>query len=1062
MHASCRLLLSGTAVAAVMVLSGVPARAAAYTWASAASGNWSTTTNWLPNGDPNTSSDTVLINATGSAYMATVNAARTIGSLTLNSADATLNASNTLQFSAASGTVAFNRGTIKGTFTFDEDSTAVTVDKANVTIGGTTKYQFRRASTGNTKSLTFNAGDLATTETLDILGTDSPYPRGNLNVTTANGYTNNGAVSVNATGADYGYPLGSQGCVAYTITNGTLTNNGNVTLSNANQGIYSPASAIRTSLLNNTTGTFTANGPYLAVSLSKAGAAHENRNVWTVTGTGGLTLAGNGTTFTQSTPGAVLNASGSLLTMSNSLGSPTYNTFTLTNGSVQGGFEFHGTNVILGAGRTVAGPTTWSFVRAGVDGASPAPPYVYYNYTGTLTIDEVRANETLQIRNNNSGGYGYRAYTSITQTGGFVNKGTIILHDNMNYHDNPDRAELLITGGTLTNRAQLTLQDVSSAADDGPRVTGEVLNDTTGTVTLSATATGQTVLGGNGNTVTNRGAITATGTGRFYLGGSTGGGSVFLQDVASAAINGPAATGYMTMWNSAAGAQNSFTISAGSVSGRFDFRKTDVTVAAGVAVTGPTTWNFSRNGADTYNHLATFTRSTLTANEALTIGNNNVGGAGYRLRTTITVPGTLANYGSIWIEDAMNYHDSADQAELFLGANTLTNRGSITLRNYGVANTESRITGPVVNETGGTITFDTGNGLAVLGTVGIAQVNRGTMIAAAGANNQVNGTSLTNDTGGIIRGPATATLGGSATLDNTLGTVETVGGASPVTFTLSSPLSAGTRSGTSLVAGTYRVTGGSAATALNISTIGGAGSLATLGTPSGAAAVVTLDGANAAFTQIETASGDGSLATIAATGRLNVTGGKTFTTAASLSDAGMVSVGASSFLKLGSAGSGTLNLASGGTVGGTGTVQGNIAAAGSGTVSPGSSIGTLTTSGNLAFSGTANALAVEFDSTLSDLISVGGLLSLGTGATTLNLTPLSGTILPLTGTTYTIASYGTQTGTFSSILGPSRYQYFLNYGSGTNSSITLLVVPEPATAGLLALAAALALRRRRA
>ncbi len=71
------------------------ARADTATWASAVSGNWTDSSNWLPtvvpnnNTPPGTNYD-VLINATGAAYTVTLSAPVTINNLTLNSDTATL------------------------------------------------------------------------------------------------------------------------------------------------------------------------------------------------------------------------------------------------------------------------------------------------------------------------------------------------------------------------------------------------------------------------------------------------------------------------------------------------------------------------------------------------------------------------------------------------------------------------------------------------------------------------------------------------------------------------------------------------------------------------------------------------------------------------------------------------------------------------------------------------------------------------------------------------------------------------------------------------------------
>ena len=85
-------------------------------------------------------------------------------------------------------------------------------------------------------------------------------------------------------------------------------------------------------------------------------------------------------------------------------------------------------------------------------------------------------------------------------------------------------------------------------------------------------------------------------------------------------------------------------------------------------------------------------------------------------------------------------------------------------------------------------------------------------------------------------------------------------------------------------------------------------------------------------------------------------------------------------------------------------------------------------------------------------------LDLGT-ATTLNLNVLDTT----SGSPYAIATYsGTLTGTFLNVNGlPSGYT--LDYGTGTNSAITLDVgtTPEPASLMVLGVGSLMMTRRRR-
>ena len=104
--------------------------------------------------------------------------------------------------------------------------------------------------------------------------------------------------------------------------------------------------------------------------------------------------------------------------------------------------------------------------------------------------------------------------------------------------------------------------------------------------------------------------------------------------------------------------------------------------------------------------------------------------------------------------------------------------------------------------------------------------------------------------------------------------------------------------------------------------------------------------------------------------------------------------------------------------------------------------------------GNYGVLLIEVSGAQADRVDVVGNLYLSSA---LDMLAISGT---LSGTTsYVIASYtGTLTGTFNTIPSiPTPYR--LDYGTGSNSVISLMI-PEPSTALVLALGA-LALRRRR-
>jgi autotransporter-associated beta strand protein len=139
-------------------------------------------------------------------------------------------------------------------------------------------------------------------------------------------------------------------------------------------------------------------------------------------------------------------------------------------------------------------------------------------------------------------------------------------------------------------------------------------------------------------------------------------------------------------------------------------------------------------------------------------------------------------------------------------------------------------------------------------------------------------------------------------------------------------------------------------------------------------------------------------------------------------------------------------LGAGQTLEGVGTVStGGHALTLDGTVAPGdAAMGTLTIDPAAIVDFAAGSdLTINAVGAANDLLAVDGNLNLSGAGDTLNFigTPTAGL--------YTIVTYtGTLTGTFTNtnLLG-----YMINYGSGSNSAITLSRVPEPATLGLLAL-----------
>jgi autotransporter-associated beta strand protein len=149
------------------------------------------------------------------------------------------------------------------------------------------------------------------------------------------------------------------------------------------------------------------------------------------------------------------------------------------------------------------------------------------------------------------------------------------------------------------------------------------------------------------------------------------------------------------------------------------------------------------------------------------------------------------------------------------------------------------------------------------------------------------------------------------------------------------------------------------------------------------------------------------------------------------------------------AGGGLITVFSGGTLGGTGSV-GAVSVQGGGVLGAGNSVGTMSFVGDVEILG---SLAVENAGAAADLLAVTGHLTLGAGS----VLDLLGTLDGLS--SYTILTFtGTRTGTFGDVSDVTVQGYQVDYNA---NDVTLTVIPEPATLGLLGLCAAAVLLRRR-
>ncbi len=584
------------------------------------------------------------------------------------------------------------------------------------------------------------------------------------------------------------------------------------------------------------------------------------------------------------------------------------------------------------------------------------------------------------------------------------------------------------------------------------------------------------------------GVLTKSGAGELYLAPTDGSRSSSLSGLSGLTINGGnvyiygsglASGGFDLNLANVAGARltleyNAATVgsiagggsSGGNISIASDFTisGSPSTTFGGLLGGGGTGFYFTKNGLGTL----TLTNASNSFNNIVRVNNGTL---------AFAAPGALGT-GTTAIE--LNNASGANSGRLaYTGsANATLSRGITVSNGLGtVANLGSgtlTLSGTQTNN--GTILRLAGGTIDVTGKITGASVNSdlyidgGTVILSSSTNDYAGVTLVSAGTLQVGKGGTAGSLGPGSVIDNAAlvfnrSDTVTVGNAISGTGAL-----AQSGTGTLGLTGNNSYTGG---TNLNAGTLalGSAGAIGSSGLISfgggtlqssaanttdyssrfsnAAAQAYKLDtnGQNVALASPLTSIG-GSL-TKSGAGTLTVTNTHTYTAATNVNGGTLLVNGALSNTS-------AVTVAAGATLGGAGSIAGDVTSI-AGHVSPGASIGTLTV-GSMGFSG-VGSLDIEFGTgdNNSDLLVATGALSLG-GSTTLQVSAIPGTVLPLTGSSYTIAQFASLTGTFSDVQGPTRYQYFVTYGS---NSITLQVVPEPASALLLALAGLAALRRRR-
>jgi outer membrane autotransporter protein len=404
--------------------------------------------------------------------------------------------------------------------------------------------------------------------------------------------------------------------------------------------------------------------------------------------------------------------------------------------------------------------------------------------------------------------------------------------------------------------------------------------------------------------------------------------------------------------------------------------------------------------------------STWTSSGSLTVGNAGTGSL------TVSNGGKVSNTNG-----AVGDLDGSNGTVTVAGSgSTWANSGSLTVGGSGTG-TLAISNGGKVTSTGGAVGDRAdSNGTVTVSGSGSSWTNSGSLaVGSLGAG------TLTISNGGSVSSAG----GGIGVVDGSNGTVSVDGAGS--TWTSSGGLEIGSygtgtltisNGGTvSIVANTASAGGGTVVSAgvSGVTIASQEGSTGTLNIGGAAGATPTAAGKLNAAT-VTFGSGTGTInfnhtdasyefaSAISGNGTINQIAGNTSLTGDSSGFTGATNITGGRLAVNGSLNHSAVTGASGGILGGAGTVA-SIVANGGGIVAPGNSIGTLNVVGNVSFnSGSTYQVQVQADGASDRIIATG--TATMTGAT-LKIEALTGNYRPTT--TYTVLSARTVTGAFSTV-----------------------------------------------
>jgi len=551
----------------------------------------------------------------------------------------------------------------------------------------------------------------------------------------------------------------------------------------------------------------------------------------------------------------------------------------------------------------------------------------------------------------------------------------------------------VITGDALTLTGGQAIVQVGDGSAAGAGYTATIASELTGTAGLVKTDLGTLVLTGANSY--DGGTRIDGGTLQIGNGGATGSITGDIVDNGTLVVN------------------RSGTIALdGTISGRGSLTKLGSSV-------------LTLTGANSYSGGTTVGGGILQVSSDANLGD---------------VAGTLSLQGGT-LQAAASFSSGRNILLGSTNSNSVDTQGFDVTLNGTIGDGPNNLSGDFVNKLGtGTLTLTGANTYAnrtviaggTLALAGAGTIGAGNLVVGAGTVFDISQTNTgarviqlnSGPAGTIALGSRTLTLGfGNSSSDwsGTIGDGGIVGGtggsvviAAPngvVRFFEANSYTGGTTisSGTFVLAGNGSLYNGGAV-AMNAGTafdIGGlVGTGTTIGDLSGAG-TIALGGKSLTFGTANSTSFSGTIA--GAGGALVKNGTGTFTLSGANSYAGTTAVNAGTLLVNGnqSAATGLTSVASGATLGGSGTIGGDVIVADGATLAPGGGgAGALTINGNLAL-GAGSTLNYEFGQAnnpggpLNDLVNVGGNLTLD-GTLNVAVTPGGAFDIGL----YRIANYG--------------------------------------------------------